>query len=205
MGTYIKKEVWLDETRWRWRAVQGGHVVSFSVAADVWEDRFSVRDSQLAAAGRGLYAARDYRKGETLTYYGGKDLGRVGDAGAERAREQAQTTDAGRYILDIKGRYVDGYNRNNPAHVANDAGAEHSNATCEGGGRMVAIKGIREGSEIFWTYGQAYWAYWGKRTPREKLTRTTGGAIRRTGGRRSDNGRVQVGPWISFDHKPKVF
>ena len=85
----------------------------------------------------------------------------------EKALREARAGPAGRYILEINGRYIEAnLNSNNPAHMINDAGYKHAKAVCGGGGK-VKVKDnatIGAGEEIFWCYGTEYWKHWGPRT-----------------------------------------
>lgn len=131
----------------------------------LWEKRFFLAPSTLGKdVGIGVYAARAFNKGETLTYYAGSDLGKVGTEAGEAALQKARQGPTARYILNLGGRYIEPDLKDiNPAHLINDAGYRHANAKCEGGGEVKAKKDIRVGDELFWCYGAAYWRYWGAR------------------------------------------
>ena len=79
-----------SSSRWRivWKAGVAEHsdggdgeVQYWTGHDDGWTVRFYIQQSKwLSAMGvkgvaRGLYAAREYKKGEVLTYYGGEDIG----------------------------------------------------------------------------------------------------------------------------------
>ena len=92
-------------------------------------------------------------------------------------------------MVRLGGHYYDAYNKQNPAGLANDAGGAHTNAKCNGSGRMIANKVIEAGEEIYWCYGNAYWRVWG---PRAVLPAKQASAARRaTGGRLKAVGVVQ--------------
>ena len=131
----------------------------------------------------GIYAARAYGRGETLTYYGGEDLGKAGTEAGDKAMREARGGEAGRYILKLGGRYIKpDLKATNPAHMLNDAGHKHANAECKGG-EVKAKRRIGAGEEIFWCYGVEYWAYWGTRLAggRLKLPETAKTATETTG------------------------
>ena len=69
-----------DQTRWRRRTVEGcaTEYVDFWESAELgWVTRFHIR-TEGAVAGRGLFAARDYAKGEHVAVYMGVDMGKSG-------------------------------------------------------------------------------------------------------------------------------
>ena len=125
-----------------------------------------------------MFAARAFKKGETLTYYGGEDLGRAGTDEGEEAMRAGREGEAGRYILELNGRYVKAdLKSDNPAHMINDAGYKHAKAVCGGGG-LVKVKDnatIGAGEEIFWCYGKKYWQFWGPRLELPAGIETGGG------------------------------
>ena len=132
-------------------------------------------------AGNGVFAARAFARDETLTYYGGKDLGVAGTETGERALEEGLRGAAARYILELGGRYVEAnLEHNNPAHLINDAGPSHANAMCKGGGEVKTKKCIGRGDELYWCYGARYWQRWG---PRIELPTTASGREGARGGR----------------------
>ena len=197
--SYIRKADWLDQSRWRSYTIdidtgidndtgididtgdQGEKRIYFRKNDGEWEERFVIKQSQLgSAAGMGVYAARPFKVGETLTYYGGEDLGKAGSGEGERALAEARKGEAARYILELQGSYVKPDLKGiNPAHMFNDAGAEHANAVCKGGGEVKAKKAIRIGQEVFWCYGERYWRYWKKMGGRLMLPKApTAGAGR---------------------------
>ena len=79
---------------------------------------------------------------------------------------------SGRYVVQLAGWYVVcDHMRRNPAGLPNDAGAEHANVRCLGSGKMEAARDIAIGEELYWCYGEEYWAYWGSRPARNKLSK----------------------------------
>jgi len=161
-----KKEEWLSHSRWRSKVITLDKTnVYFQANDGEWERWFTIEPSRLGArAGNGVYAARPFRRGETLTYYGGRDIGKAGTEAGEAAMQEAREGPAGRYILNLGGRYIEADLKSpNPAHVLNDAGYKHANAECRGGGEVRARRAIGAGEELFWCYGTSYWNYWGAR------------------------------------------
>lgn len=157
-------EDWVNEERWKWtkrEGEEGTWDISFHRAGK-WDHMFVVRKSRIPDAGDGLFAARDLEKSETLLHYKTDAWGTVGEKETEEriARLQADKNEAGRYIMQIGRHYYDLHNKRNPAGLANDAGCEHANATCNSGGRIVAKRRIASGEEIYWCYGNQYWNVW---------------------------------------------
>ena len=130
------------------------------------ELRFLIKPSLIPGAGEGLFAARPFGVGDTLLYYTGTSLGERGTATAERKLRKLCKGEAGRYVMLIANEYVVCHGGNNPAGKANDAGSKYANVRELASGRMVAIRGIEIGEEIYWCYGRHYWRRWG---PRLKL------------------------------------
>lgn len=162
----LRKADWLSRSRWRSEIRSKEETIIYFLNTDgIWEKRFVLAPSSLGkGVGRGVYAAKAFNKGETLTYYGGNDLGKMGTEAGEAALKKARQGPVARYILNLGGRYIESDLKNiNPAHLINDAGHRHVNAECKGGGEMKAKKNIRVGDELFWCYGAAYWRYWGAR------------------------------------------
>ena len=172
---------------------------------------FVVKQSLIGAvAGKGVFAARDFKRGDPLTYYGGVNLGKAGDKAAEEALQSvyaerpADGSEPGRYVLQLNGSYIKAPLTNkNPAHMINDAGGKHANAKCGGGGLVEVKKGksIAAGQEIYWCYHAGYWSRWGPRRDLPTTEEGRGGRARgRTAGRsrgsrggRSRGGRVALG------------
>ena len=129
---YVRKADWLNELRWRSEVTSPKEtVIYFKTNDGEWEKRFIIGPSRLGpGAGNGVFAARAFKKGETLTYYGGKDLGAAGTEEGEKALSKGRKGEAGRYILELNGRYVEpNLNSNNPAHMLNDAAQRRHKGT----------------------------------------------------------------------------
>ena len=131
----------------------------------LWEEMFVVKPSAIKEAGTGLFAARALKNKQRLMYYTGTDLGAVGAPDGEAASDGARRYSmGGRYIMEVKGRYVMGRmckrggprrdgapawpeaaelydcyteRRGNPAFLVNDLGSQLNNARVNGEGVMV--------------------------------------------------------------------
>ena len=67
-----KKDQWLSMERWRTEVETVNKTNVYLRASDGERKWFTIEPSRLGKqAGNGVYAARPFRKGETLTYYGG--------------------------------------------------------------------------------------------------------------------------------------
>ena len=171
-------------------------------ADGVRRKRFDVRESALMRAviarnpayknepTLGLYAARDFRKGENVGVFVGEDLGRPGEASTEEEKREREVRGGGRHIVEIgrgkSARLIDG---EGPAgytgmQYANDARGMQgwrNNMRLGGMGTMTATQGIRSGTELLFSYDRwgegGYWRRWGRTEP----TRTVGEKVK--GGR----------------------
>ena len=63
--------------------------------------RFHVK-KEGAVTGRGLFAARDYARGENVTVYMGADLGAAGSAEGERARRHLAAIQRADHVMEVK-------------------------------------------------------------------------------------------------------
>ena len=113
-----------------------------------WVDQLEVRQSTIADAGRGLYAARDFFPGEMLTRYCGK------------RKKYPKKGKLPQYSLDLDG---------SEKFVVDAAGSEHflfahfinhakkdSNVVMRSGGLFVVEKTVRKGEEFFANYGTGF-------------------------------------------------
>ena len=122
-----------------------------------------VTKSTIAAAGLGLFAARDFKKGEHIADYTGDRLALRADSigGAyvlqmtKREGIDAARTNAG------YGRWV-----NDPRGSGREANTEFVVNTKTRSGRVRATRNIAKGTEIFVSYGADYWKVFG---PQAKL------------------------------------
>ena len=134
------------------------------------DGRVEARPSQLA--GDGLWATVDFKKGELIVSYDGK----------QSRADQATGEYEGDYMIQTGEFLVDASDPSSLGRYANDAGYKAGNnaeyalvkdASKLSGVRIVlkARKKITAGSEIFVDYGRAYWKQWAKQYPdRKKLT-----------------------------------
>lgn len=121
-------------------------------------DGLRVAASTVARAGCGLFAARDFARGEHLADYTGDELLIRHDR------------DGGPYCLSLtQRRAIDaartntGYGRwaNDPRGTDHGPNAEFVINPARGTGRLRATTSVRKGDEIFVSYGRQYWAAFG--------------------------------------------
>ena len=114
-------------------------------------------------AGRGLFAARDYAKGEYMTVYMGKDMGGVSTTEGVAAQETLAAIRRADHVMGIAGRLVDGREGISGAQYINTAkGVKGRNDNARfspttGSIVVTAAGGIKTGTEILMSYGQTYW------------------------------------------------
>ena len=146
-----------DQTRWRRRTVEGcaTEYVDFWESAELgWVTRFHIR-TEGAVAGRGLFAARDYAKGEHVAVYMGVDMGKSGTPESRAAQERLAAVKRADHVMEIAGRLVDGRHGISGAQYINTAKgvtgrADNAHfAKPTGSVRATAAKGIAAGTEIF--------------------------------------------------------
>ena len=152
---------------WIWR----GNDIDFKHGDGQLELRFRKAGSHIPGADWGLFSARAYKAGDTLSYYCGladreaaptDTLWRKGEEGAVERRIRVVESAAGRYVVELAGWYVVcDHTRRNPAGLPNDAGAEYANVKCLGSGKMEAARDIAVGEELCWCYGEKYWVVLG--------------------------------------------
>ena len=103
-----------------------------------------------AVAGRGLFAARDFNKGDAIIKYDGTDLGGERDSGIERKKRGK------RHLLGAEGRVLNG--EWHVAGAANTAVRQNANNVVIAGrtGVFRAARHIAEGTELLVDYGHKY-------------------------------------------------
>ena len=109
-----------DAARWRRRATDtpGVTAIEFDTRSTAgWERRFYIRASDVA--GRGLFTARRYAKGEYMTAYMGEDLGAIGSEEGLRGLERVENAKRADHVMEMRGRYVDGRHANAGAQYIN--------------------------------------------------------------------------------------
>jgi hypothetical protein len=122
------------------------------------QDGLRVASSTVVQAGHGLFAARDFKKGEHLADYTGDELiiRRDGDGGPYcLALTQRRAIDAARTNTGY-GRWA-----NDPRGSDGGPNAEFVLNPARGTGRLRATAPILKGAEIFVSYGRQYWATFG--------------------------------------------
>ena len=121
-------------------------------------DGLRVKASTVIRAGNGLFAARDFARGEHLADYTGDELiiRRDSDGGPYcLALTQRRAIDAARTNTGY-GRWA-----NDPRGSNGGPNAEFVLNPARGTGRLRATTRIPKGSEIFVSYGRGYWAAFG--------------------------------------------
>lgn len=123
-----------------------------------------VKKSQIPNSGKGLFADRDYKKGDIIVEYEGEKV-----SWKEcQERNQNQKGHGGYYLYINKNNCVDAqYTLWAKGRYANDASGFIRVAGLRNNARYEIIKGkpfivatrkINAGDEIFVSYGRAYWA-----------------------------------------------
>ena len=72
----------------------------------MWETRYYIRTSPIG--GYGLYAAREYKKGEAITAYTGTIMGPADDAQTLEWLSRVLALGIGRHVMQVGGMLVDG-------------------------------------------------------------------------------------------------
>jgi hypothetical protein len=130
--------------------------------------KIEVKTSTIPNAGKGLFALQDFSKGDEICEFTGKEV-------SKEEIKKLTGTRAEYLIGKDDGSTVDVYNSKSPAKYSNDhdgylkatkkAGFEKKN-NCEimeldnGELWLIATKKIKEGDEIFCSYGSSYWTNW---------------------------------------------
>lgn len=120
-----------------------------------------VKESQIPNSGRGLFLLTERKKGELIALFRGEVLS------YEVAEQRALKNEDGYFINMANGTILDSMHVECFAKYANDAhGLEKtkfkSNAVIQLSGKddiacLVALRDIKEGEEIFTSYGKKYW------------------------------------------------
>lgn len=130
------------------------------------EDYLYVKDSQIPNAGKGLFTSIDFEKNEIISIFKGKVLS---DKEAQRRADR----NIDQYFMELpSGEIFDCRDTDCFAKYANDAeglptkfknncyiGMDDENNVV-----LVAKKKIKEGDEIFTSYGKEYWKKHGNET-----------------------------------------
>ena len=110
-----------------------------------------IKPSNIAGAGKGLYAAREFKKGESVTVY-------TGDVTTDPEEEHGGS----HYVFALNRRVTIDAARTNtaPGRLANHASPGNLTWVVNNRDRtvrLVATRAIRAGQELLVSYGQAYW------------------------------------------------
>ncbi len=122
-------------------------VVLIDVEHDVFVDR-----STIPGAGRGLFALRDFHKNEIVIPYSGEELTPM------QATKRYPRRDAKYLFCPTERRCIDARDpkKSSYARYANSLPWRQANAKLTVRGNITAKKLIKEGEEIFVSYGTAF-------------------------------------------------
>ncbi|MDB5272273.1 MAG: hypothetical protein JWO58_640 [Chitinophagaceae bacterium] len=125
------------------------------------KDFLYVQESQIPYSGKGLFISVGKKKGEIIALFKGEVLS------FEEAEKRALKNEDGYFINMLNGTILDSMHVECFAKYANDAHGPakvpfKSNAEIRLNGTvdsasLVALRDIREGEEIFCSYGRKYW------------------------------------------------
>ena len=174
-----------DEMRWRWKERQeGGWDVWTREADGRWKVRFQVMRSKImeavvltndeyeGAPMWGLYAARDFRKGEKIGVYVGENIGVAGedatldevrrrtDAGGGKHMMEVQPMEKGMKTCVIDGA-TGGYTGMQYANDARGMKGWRNNMEVGGTGTFTTVRRVQKGEELLFAYDKGgrgkYW------------------------------------------------
>ncbi len=124
-----------------------------------WEDRFEVKSSSKIDAGKGVYAKTQIKKGEHIGFYTGKI---INDSQIYRKPYNSSL-----YIVHVSnGHYIYGEGKgSNFVSFINHCSKPNAKlvvSTRWKTARIVAVKKINKGEEVFYDYSNDYWINLGK-------------------------------------------
>ena len=123
---------------------------SANVEAKLPNHQFKKVKVKRGLAGLGLFAGESIKKGEMIVEYAGNIL----------TQKEADEKSSNQYLFEIsKNKTVDGYPRWNIARYCNHACEVAANAESDvkkGRVFIIATKGIKEGEEILYDYGEEF-------------------------------------------------
>lgn len=127
-----------------------------------WQDRFEIKESCKEDAGRGVFAKTNIKKGEHIGYYTGKVLS------AKQIQREPYISSS--YLVQVTHNYFilgegKGINFVSFINHCSKPNAELVVSTRWKTARIVALKNIKKGEEIFYNYSDEYWENIGK-TPK---------------------------------------
>ncbi|MBK8946761.1 MAG: SET domain-containing protein-lysine N-methyltransferase [Ignavibacteriae bacterium] len=119
-----------------------------------WEENFEIKASKISGAGLGVFTKRNIKKGEHIGFYTGKILN------AKQLSREPYISSL--FILQITKNYFiygEGKGSNFVSYInhSNKPNAELVVSTRWKTARIVAIKNIKQGDEIFYNYSDEYW------------------------------------------------
>ena len=178
-----------DKGRWRWTCREGGGWDVWTRESDsVWRQRFEVRESGLMRAAiernpaygtesaLGLFAARDFEKGEKVGVLVGADLGTAEGEAANRVISDRIAQGGGRHIVEVRrggsarlldGEGAAGYTGMQFVNDARSMRGWHNNMEFGEDGTVTALQRICLGTELLFAYDKGgrggYWKTWGKK------------------------------------------
>ena len=122
------------------------------------EDGIGIRASKIPNAGQGLFALREFTRGQCIALYTGDRI--IDNGGASSGPYMLQLTNA--EILDAA-RTNTGYGRwaNDPRGSTMNANAEFCVDRARRTAYLRATRAIRAGEEILVPYGASYWRHYG--------------------------------------------
>ena len=121
------------------------------------DPRFHVRSVTFPNGndGWGLFAARDFARGEYIAIYAGQTI-------TEEERQRRRLAGGGDHIMEIGGGLIDGSVGGNGAELINTAlhrpGVRDNAAFSATTGSIKALRDIPRGTEICMKYSSSYWA-----------------------------------------------
>ena len=205
-----------DEGRWEtvWRCDNGRDIGSvwYKDYDSVQRHRYDIKRSTLLDTVvpeeekhlddmLGVYATREYKKGDIITVYSGDNIGEANgekddykgyhrmntleQERAERLKKGQASGHGARHVMQIGKRLCDGYKGYTGAQYINayynKPKGWRKNSKINNEGVIRATVNIKIGEEILYVYGKAYWDRWhGKRVTqkqdntRKKRTKTQG-------------------------------
>lgn len=119
---------------------------------------YEVRNSPIH--GKGVFAARDIKKGERIIEYLGEKISKEESnrRGVEREELAKKTGEGAVYIFELDDQWdIDGNFDYNDARYINHACRTNSESVCEDGHIFIyATRDIKKGEEILYNYGYAF-------------------------------------------------
>ena len=147
----------LEGAQWHTTTSPRGATIHATFPDGTFDTRFHVKTVTFPGGknGSGLFAARDFRKGEYLTVYAGEPIDR-------NEHYRRRLAGVGDHVMEIAGALIDGAVGGNGAELINSAlhrkgmheNAKFSTTT----GSVKALRDIAAGQEICMSYYGGYWS-----------------------------------------------